>query len=124
MWAPTDFGSLPEQGEDVREEEGQERKAKGCSPLPVRLPKLYQAPLCHQMCPAPMAEGEPGGGDGWRGNVLSILWPSLSGLVKEQQGRGGQQGSGSASACSGSRLPPALSPSPPLHPSVCVAAQQ
>lgn len=66
-----------------------------------------------------MAESEPGDGDGWSGDMLSILWPSLSGLVKEQQGRGGQQGSGSASACSGSRLPPLSPPALPFIP-VCV----
>lgn len=117
MWGSCRQGGLPEQGGEAWEKRGGKlREAPlswdACSKVAKAVPGSALPPNM------PGAEGEARRGHGRSGDPLSILQPSPSGSVKER-GRGGQQGSGSASACSASRLPPSL-PQPSPSSLLCV----
>lgn len=114
-------GRLPGKGEDMREKEGAGGESKGerlCSPGRCAAGKVATT-VPGSFSPSSVSRAR-GCGRGWRRGHAERP-PAEPERVGEEQGREGQQGSGSASACSASRLPP-HSPSPQPFPSspLCV----
>lgn len=106
---PAGPGALGAAGTGRAREKGMQRE-RGLCPRGVRGRQGSQrCARLRQTCPAAVATGEARSGD-----TLSILQPSPGDWLRSGVAEGRQRGSGSASACSASRLP--LSPSPPLHP--------